>query len=205
MKCDMIQDLLPSYADKLTSSYSNEEIGKHLSACETCRQYYQEMTEPIATGLPVLDAEEAGKLDFLKKIRTRNIRTIILSIAGVLVLAAVVIGLFAIGMPVSSKDVNISYQQAGDRFEVHLTLENGKDLIFSNKSKFIYDEQHRVIGHELRYKLKGVVHNPFDNVGKEVTLGTQTHASPDYDNTFILEFKDQTMIFVDGVLVEGKK
>lgn len=44
MKCDVVRDLLPSYADRLTSGESNREIEKHLKTCEHCRQYYREMT-----------------------------------------------------------------------------------------------------------------------------------------------------------------
>ncbi|WP_136607698.1 zf-HC2 domain-containing protein [Paenibacillus dokdonensis] len=202
MKCDMVRDLLPSYAEQLTSAYSNDEIEKHLSSCMECRQYYQQMTEPIGSSLPILDAEEVEKLDYLKKVRKKNKQTLFLSIFAVLVLVMAVIGLFAIGLPVSSKDVKISYQNVNDRLEVHLTLENGKDLIFSNKSKFIYDEDHNVVGYETRYTPKGVFHNPFDDVGKEMMLGMQNHSSSDYKSIFILEFKDKTMTFVDGILVK---
>ena len=37
MKCDVVQDLLPSYADGLTSEESNREIEKHLKTCEKCK------------------------------------------------------------------------------------------------------------------------------------------------------------------------
>ncbi len=36
MKCSIVQDLLPLYADNLTSNETNIAIEDHLSECETC-------------------------------------------------------------------------------------------------------------------------------------------------------------------------
>ena len=43
MKCEIIQDLLPSYIDGLTSEVSNQEIEVHLKECTECRRYLEEM------------------------------------------------------------------------------------------------------------------------------------------------------------------
>lgn len=202
MKCDMIRDLLPSYIENLTSSYSNEEIERHLESCEACRQFHKEMSDDIGFGMPVIDKEEAERVNYLKKVKRMNKRKLILSISAVLLLAAATIWLFAIGTKVSSKDVDIVYKKMGGRLEVHLALGNGKDLLVSGKSKFIYDENDNVIGSETRYIPKGVLHNPFDNVGNEFTLGTEIHNELDYTQTLILEFKDKEMTFINGELVE---
>jgi hypothetical protein len=202
MKCEIIQDLLPSYIEKLTSLHSNEEIEKHLQTCESCLQSYHEMTTTANLNVPIVDKEEVSKLNYFKKVKTKNIKTLVFSILTVIILAAALIGLFVIGFPVSSKDVSIDYQKTKTRLEVHLTLENGKDLVFSGKTKFIRDENNNVIGSETRYTPRGLIHNPFDNVGKKVMLGTEIHADLDYPNKFILEFKDKTMTFINGVLVE---
>jgi len=202
MKCDMIRDLLPSYIEKLTSSYSNEEIDKHLESCEACRQFHREMTEETGLYMPSIDKDETEKLNYLKKVKKMNKRKVILSISAVLLLAVAVIWLFAIGTRVSSEDVNIVYNKSNGRLEVHLTLENGKDLLVTGKSKFIYDKNGNVIGYESRYTPKGVLHNPFDDVGNEYMLGTQIRNEPDYQQSFILEFKDKSMTFINGELVE---
>ncbi len=56
MKCDVVQDLLPSYADGLTSEESNREIEKHLKTCEKCSKYYREMTGEVPE-----DPAESGR------------------------------------------------------------------------------------------------------------------------------------------------
>lgn len=203
MKCEIIRDLLPSYIEKLTSPHSNEEIEKHLQSCDECRSYYNEMTKSTDLFLPVIDKEEVKKLNFLKKVKSKNKKTIILSISIVLILIAAYFGLFAIGFPVSSKDIDITYKQVDGYLKVDLTLKkNGFDLLTYGDSKFIYDENDQVIGYEYRHKPKAVLHNPLDNVGNEFMLGTQLNAESDYSDTLIIEFKDKTMRFVDGVLVE---
>ncbi|OOC59336.1 zf-HC2 domain-containing protein [Paenibacillus ihbetae] len=202
MKCDIIRDLLPSYIEKLTSSYSNEEIDRHLESCEACRQFHREMTEETGLGMPVIDKDEIEKLNYLKKVKKMNKRKIILSISVVLLLAAAIIWLFAIGTRVSSNDVDIVYKKSNGRLEVHLTLKNGKDLLVSGKNEFIYDGDDNVIGSETRYTPKGVIHNPFDDVGNEYSLGMEIRNESDYQNTFILEFKDKSMTFINGELVE---
>ncbi|MEK5394334.1 hypothetical protein CA600_28310 [Paenibacillus sp. VTT E-133280] len=202
MKCEIIQDLLPSYIEKLTSLHSNEEIEKHLQSCEKCLQSYNEMTATANLSLPIVDQEEVKKLNYFKKVKTKNIKTLVFSLLTVIILATALVGLFVIGFPVSTKDVAIDYQKTKTRLEVHLTLENGKDLVFSGKTTFIRDENNNVIGSETRYKPRGLLHNPFDNVGTEVMLGTEIHSDLDFSNTFILEFKDKTMTFINGILVE---
>ncbi|MEK4354204.1 zf-HC2 domain-containing protein [Paenibacillus sp. FSL R5-0475] len=202
MKCEIIQDLLPSYIEKLTSLHSNEEIEKHLQTCESCLQSYHEMTATANLNVPIVDKEEVNNLNYFKKVKSKNIKVIVLSILSVIILAAALIGLFVIGFPVSSKDVTIDYQKTKTHLEVHLTLENGKDLVFSGKTKFIRDENNNVIGSETKYTPRGLIHNPFDDVGKKVMLGTEIQTDLDFPNKFILEFKDKTMTFINGVLVE---
>ncbi|AIQ21579.1 zf-HC2 domain-containing protein [Paenibacillus sp. FSL H7-0737] len=202
MKCEIIQDLLPSYIEKLTSLHSNEEIEKHLQTCESCLQSYNEMTATANLNVPIVDKEEVNNLNYFKKVKSKNIKVIVLSILSVIILAAALIGLFVIGFPVSSKDVTIDYQKTKTHLEVHLTLQNGKDLVFSGKTKFIRDENNNVIGSETRYTPRGLIHNPFDDVGKKVMLGTEIQTDLDFPNKFILEFKDKTMTFINGVLVE---
>ena len=82
MKCDIIKDLLPSYIEGLTSETSNEEIEKHLAACEECRTFHQEMTGEIIEVLPVTEKKE---LDYLKKVRKNYIRKAAITAGSVVV------------------------------------------------------------------------------------------------------------------------
>ncbi|AZV52178.1 zf-HC2 domain-containing protein [Bacillus pumilus] len=47
MSCYLIEELLPLYIEGDTSAETNKIIAEHLQSCESCRQLYQEMKEPI--------------------------------------------------------------------------------------------------------------------------------------------------------------
>ena len=36
--CDVIQDLLPSYSDKVSSNSTNKIVEEHLESCSKCRE-----------------------------------------------------------------------------------------------------------------------------------------------------------------------
>ena len=96
LPCDIIQDLLPSYADGLTSPASSEAIEAHLAECQTCAAAYAAMqTGSIedAKGAEGSGSEGFPEIDYLKKIRSTNRKRIL--IAAVLVLLLTGFGVWA--------------------------------------------------------------------------------------------------------------
>lgn len=66
MKCSVIQDLLPSYADDICSEDTRELVQEHVAECVQCRERLEQMknTEIVA-------GKATGKqIDYLKKIRS---------------------------------------------------------------------------------------------------------------------------------------
>lgn len=61
LKCEVIQDLLPSYIDRLTSDSSNQLVERHLNECDACKVLYNDMKQE----LPKID--ESKKRHFRKK------------------------------------------------------------------------------------------------------------------------------------------
>ena len=61
--CEIIQDLLPSYIDELTSDVTNREVEAHMEGCEQCRNVFEQMKAP---DIEMADKEEK-EIDFLKK------------------------------------------------------------------------------------------------------------------------------------------
>lgn len=47
MKCEIIRDLLPLYADGLTSEESNQLIEAHIQSCSECAALAKGMCEPM--------------------------------------------------------------------------------------------------------------------------------------------------------------
>ena len=78
--CEIIRDLMPMYADGLTSETTDREIRSHLEECETCREMYERMKADME-GV----SQTAGKpseIDYLKKVRRRNVRNVVLGARG---------------------------------------------------------------------------------------------------------------------------
>ena len=59
--CEMIQDLLPSYIDELTSEVTNREVESHVSECEQCKSVLDKMR---ASDLEPTE-KEVKEIDFL--------------------------------------------------------------------------------------------------------------------------------------------
>lgn len=85
LPCEIVQDLLPSYVDELTSPVTNEAVQTHLETCPLCRESWQRMTEK-----PVLQMKSARDLAFrvIKTRRRRRLRLILCGVLAVLVLLA---------------------------------------------------------------------------------------------------------------------
>lgn len=45
--CDIIRDLLPLYAEHITSEASNALVEEHLAECEVCRAELEQMEQPV--------------------------------------------------------------------------------------------------------------------------------------------------------------
>lgn len=89
LKCNIVQDLLPSFADGLVNEKTAEEIKEHLAECKDCKKLYKEMIKDED-----LDFNKAEKeIDYLKKVKKKN-KTIIISILSALI--AVVIFTFGV-------------------------------------------------------------------------------------------------------------
>ena len=123
-KCNVIQDLLPNYIEKLTSAETNEYIENHLKECDECTKILQDMGENI-----ILDKiDEKKKIDYLKKIKYRNKLIISIIIAIAFFIIIVVISFFnSIGGVALDENGNPEYYEA---FQKWIT---GKDKITISK------------------------------------------------------------------------
>lgn len=88
MHCDTIRDLLPLYADGLTSQASNLLIEEHIQVCKECKAMLEQMCAPMETA-PV-DEELEHVIKAIHKRKKRN-RVIALLVC-VLPVLAVLIG-----------------------------------------------------------------------------------------------------------------
>lgn len=117
--CEIISDLLPLYVDGLTSDGTNRQIRHHLETCEGCRENYQRMKETLAGEEAEKQRESGQEIDYLKKLRRKGFKRILLgaALAIVFILAAAFLKLFVIGYP--SNSYQITYADVRDQ---HLAL-----------------------------------------------------------------------------------
>ncbi len=103
LPCEIIQDLLPSYADGITGQETAEAVEYHLEDCENCKKIYEDMKKEydkkIETG------EEKELLKKINKKMNRKTKIIILCAAA----AVLVIGFFVKYLFTSAlKDIPLS-------------------------------------------------------------------------------------------------
>ncbi|WP_138306665.1 MULTISPECIES: DUF4825 domain-containing protein [unclassified Clostridium] len=101
--CEIIQDLMPMYVDGLTSQKTDREIRVHLEECGSCREMYERMKTEME-GNASRTSDKTPEIDYLKKVRRRNVRNVVLGAAGVFLImaAAFFMKLFVIGYPTES-------------------------------------------------------------------------------------------------------
>lgn len=89
LECDVIQDLLPSYSDKISSKATNKLVQEHLKQCESCKIVLEKMNNDI-------DISYAGnqneKIDYLKGYKRKRKRLIIFSIVVTIFILLIIFG-----------------------------------------------------------------------------------------------------------------
>ena len=75
LPCAVVRDLLPSYVDGLTEEETTKLVEGHLQQCQHCRRLHAVMARGEASG-----AEEAAAVDYLKTVRKRSTRRVVLSV-----------------------------------------------------------------------------------------------------------------------------
>lgn len=117
--CEMVQDILPLYIDKLTSEVTNREIEEHLADCETCSESKKRLGTTLEEESKRRQQEEKQEIDYLKKVRRSGSKRVIASVfaAAAVFLLVCVVKLFCIGSPTS--DYAVLYTNVyGDRVEI---------------------------------------------------------------------------------------
>lgn len=66
-KCEIVQDLLPTYIENLTSEKTTAFIKEHLDSCENCRKIYENMKSELEDK----DVEDTEIVNEIKKYKTR--------------------------------------------------------------------------------------------------------------------------------------
>ena len=199
-ECKIVQDLLPSYVDKVTNDVTNKLVERHLLECNECKKILEDMGEEI-----ILDKmNEKKEIDYLKKIKTKNrIKTFLM------VLIAIVISFYTIKYALFS-NYFITYGDNG-KIDYAQTLWN---LIANPKIKPFEDTQisHIIVTYQSEYpeypgeRIKDIMIYSFDTE-KGVCIGTRwcIEGTPvkehreEFERNFVLtDYQSMTDIEIEG-------
>ena len=115
--CDIIRDLLPLYAEHITSEATNALVEEHLAECEACRAELEQMEQPV----PV--RPEAQPDAPLRRIRTalqrRSIRAAIGTVLAALCALALIFWMGTACVPATTEQA---------QFWTYNRKENGADI-----------------------------------------------------------------------------
>lgn len=164
LTCEVVQDLLPSYVDGLTSDVSNQAVEQHMKTCESCRKLYSEMREPM-NGEDVseindgqkADSKKSSEIDYLKKIRKKNRMRILAAV--LIVVIAVGVGLWSKVYVVGQEVEQAEFVQANVAVEDHKVSVQGL-LLDATKgvSDVAFQEKDGIVTVSLRETRKSSFH-----------------------------------------------
>lgn len=174
LTCAVVQDLLPSYAEGLTSEETNQAVNAHLAACPSCAACRDAMTSPDDTTA----TEQAKEVDYLKTVKRKTGRRVVLAV--ICTLAAIFVGvalkLFIIGEPASREGMSWSLQEEEAALNIRAytnssgiaycrwKMEDGGGVVRITCKKVLPSFLYRDADHRDRISLDGV---------KEVWLANQ--------------------------------
>ncbi|MBQ6569362.1 MAG: DUF4825 domain-containing protein [Clostridia bacterium] len=100
LDCEIVQDLLPSYIDGVTSEKTTAAVSEHLEGCENCTAVYENMKDDNAS-----EPQQIREVNFLKKTKKKALAITLIGIAAAFALAIV---LLFVRFCVVSRDVSNS-------------------------------------------------------------------------------------------------
>ena len=81
-ECEIVQDLLLGYADKVLNNESKKLVDKHLIECEICKAKLDDINQDINQD----KNNQKKQIDYLKKVRRKNNIKIVISVLGIIFL-----------------------------------------------------------------------------------------------------------------------
>ena len=95
LSCAIVQDLLPSYIDGLTSPETNQSIEEHLAHCRPCSTALAQMRgEPVPTATPGANGPVEPGLQYMRKVKRRRVFSIVAAAVAAAMLMALVMGFY---------------------------------------------------------------------------------------------------------------
>ena len=123
LPCAVVEDLLPSYLEGLTSAETNAAVEAHLASCPACAAKRAAMGAEEEGPSPEESAEAAREVDYLKKVRRRNQKRVAAAIlcTVLVLLLGFAAKIFVIGTPLDPGGVAVDTQEEGGVLQVGIS------------------------------------------------------------------------------------
>ena len=139
--CEVVQDLIPLYADNLVSEKTREIVDEHVARCPSCAKAVNEAKDSLKENFDCESVNYEGKdVDYLRKVRASSRKKIIAGVCITLCLALIFAGikLFVCGSPDYGYTMSIVSDSAG-KYQVRGTLTGSAAVISHYKVKATED------------------------------------------------------------------
>lgn len=100
----LVNDLLPNYIDHLTSPESDKLIEDHLAHCPRCQKSLERMREEQESAM-----EDAIEVDYLKKVRKKGRRNVIVAVCVALLAVSAITGVWVFGWGTKADPATLGY------------------------------------------------------------------------------------------------
>ena len=123
LPCAVVEDLLPAYVEGLTSEETRAAVEAHLASCPACAAKRAAMGAEEGPS-PEESDETAREVDYLKKVRRRGRRRVMMAVLVTLLvlMAGFAAKVFVIGDPLDPAGVMVtSFRQEDDSVQVSLS------------------------------------------------------------------------------------
>lgn len=124
--CNLINDLLPLYADNVCSEESKAAVAEHISECEKCRTQLEKMGRPISVD-PMKDIAVMKRIK--KRIRIEKI------VIGALIAVVVMIALFVLNFFLFAADFTMDYHNNNLANNIAVEEDENGDLWFIRRNE----------------------------------------------------------------------
>ena len=139
--CEVVQDLIPLYADNLVSEKTREIVDAHVARCPYCTKAFKQAKESFEDTFNCDTVNYEGKdVDYLRKVRSSSRKKIIAGVCITLCLALIFAGfkLFVYGSPDYGYTMSIVSDSPG-KYQVRGTLTGSAAVISHYKVKATED------------------------------------------------------------------
>ena len=191
--CDIIRDLLPLYAEHITSEASNALVEAHLAECEACRAELEQMEQPV----PV--RPDAPLRRIRAALQRRNIRAAIGTVLAALCALALIFWMGTACVPATTEQAQFwTYNRKENGADICILEAQGEGVWLDMEDTFSWGKP-QITVRAMRYRFPGAHRVLTALVGSD-RFSVWVMVSP--TQLLTVDCADQTLYYRDGQQVD---